>query len=83
MLWFFEKQCEKLHFEVRGARDGRDFELVITHPDGRVELETFSDLRALADRSRTLRTALADAGWQSPPLLSRLRASRQSPDAES
>ena len=83
MLWFFEKQREKLHFEVRRQRDGHDFELVITYPDGREVIEKFSDPRVLAERSRSLRTSLAGEGWHSPPLLSRLRASGRSPDAES
>ena len=82
MLWFFEKQRDKLHFEVRGARDGHNYELVITHPDGRVEIETFADPRELTERSNDLQQYLAEEGWRTPPLLSR-RASRRSPDAES
>ena len=83
MLWFFEKQREKLHFEVRHQSDGHDFELVITYPDGREVIEKFSDPRVLAERSRSLRTSLVDEGWHSPPLLSRPHASGRSPDAES
>lgn len=83
MLWFFEKQREKLHFEVRRQCDGHDYEIVITHPDGREEVEKYSDPRALAERSRHLQRHFAQEGWRTPPLLNRRRASRPSPDAES
>lgn len=83
MLWFFEKQREKLHFEVRRQCDGPDYEIVITHPDGREEVEKYSDPRAVAERSRHLQRYLAREGWRTPPLLNRRRASRPSPDAES
>ena len=85
MLWFFEKQREKLHFEVRRQRDGHDYELVITYPDGREEIEKFSDPGELAERSKHLQQYLVDDGWRTPPLLTRGRASlpSPSPDAES
>ena len=83
MLWFFEKQREKLHFEVRRQRDGHDYEIVITHPDGREEVEKYSDPRAVVERSRHLQRYLAQEGWQTPALLNRRRASRPPPDAES
>jgi hypothetical protein len=85
MLWFFEKQREKLRFEVRRQRDGHDYELVITHPDGREEIEKFSDPGTLAERSRQLQQYLVEEGWRTPPLLIRRRASFPSPtpDAQS
>ena len=82
MLWFFEKQREKLHFEVRRQRDGHDYELVITHPDGREEIESFSDPRALAERSKYLHQYLAEDGWRTPPRLTGRRASLPSPSPD-
>jgi hypothetical protein len=83
MLWFFEKQREKLHFEVRRQADGHGYEIVITHPDGREEVEKFSDSRALTERSNHLQQYFAEEGWRTPPLLNRRRVSRPSPGAES
>jgi hypothetical protein len=82
MLWFFEKQREKLHFEVRRQRDGHDYELVITHPDGREEIEQFSDPHALAERSKHLQQYLAEDGWRTPPRLTDRRASFRSPSPD-
>ena len=46
MIWFFERQQSRLHYEVRHQTDGHAYELVITHPDGRQDIELFSIARA-------------------------------------
>ena len=56
MLWFFVKHQSTLHYEIRRHSDGDDYELVITHPDGRQE------------RSDRLQNSLIKAGWQPPPV---------------
>ncbi|HSC26392.1 MAG TPA: hypothetical protein VLD67_03905 [Vicinamibacterales bacterium] len=66
MLWFFEKQHSKLHYEIRRQPDGHDYELVITHPDGRQEIERYTDPDDVVRRSERLRSALTAEGWQSP-----------------
>jgi hypothetical protein len=71
MLWFFEKQDACLHYEVRRQSDGEHYELVITYPDGRQEIEVFEDSGALTERSRRLQDALVAAGWQMPQALRR------------
>lgn len=75
MLWFFEKQNSRLRYEIRRACDGPAFELVITHPDGREEVEKFSDPVDVLRRSEHLEHTLAAAGWRSPEskALTRLR----------
>jgi hypothetical protein len=73
MLWFFEKQNSKLRYEIRRESDGPDFELVITHPDGREEIEKFSDPVAVLQRSEHLQNDLTAAGWQSPATAPRSR----------
>jgi hypothetical protein len=65
MIWFFERHQARLRYEIRRA-DGDDYELVITHPDGRQELEQFSDPIALIERSERLQDSLAAAGWRPP-----------------
>ena len=66
MLWFFEKRRARLHYEIRRQTDGPDYELVITFPDGREEIERFSDPDAVIERSLALQLTLMKAGWQPP-----------------
>ena len=66
MLWFFEKQQATLHYEIRRQFDGDAFELVITHPDGRQDVERFSSQDTLLARSLALERALEAAGWTTP-----------------
>ena len=66
MIWFFERQQSRLHYEIRRQTDGHAYELVISHPDGRQELEHFEDPLALIERSQELQETLLSAGWQPP-----------------
>lgn len=73
MFWFFERQNAKLHYEIRRGTDGPCYELVITHPDGRQEIERYADPAAILDRSQHLQNTLIEAGWQPPALRGRAR----------
>jgi len=64
MYWFFEREGARLHFELRQDAEGRSFELVVTWPDGRQEVERFDESRGLVRRSCALRTELIGSGWQ-------------------
>ena len=66
MVWFFEKQNSRLRYEIRGAENGPDLELVITHPDGREEVEVYVNPADALRRSEHLQRDLAAAGWRSP-----------------
>jgi hypothetical protein len=66
MIWFFERQQSRLHYEIRHQTDGHAYELVITHPDGRQEIELFVDPLVLIERSDDLQGALLAAGWHPP-----------------
>jgi hypothetical protein len=68
MLWFFEKHESRLHYEIRRQTDSDDYELVITYPDGRQEIEQYQDAAAVLERSVRLQHSLIQAGWQPPPL---------------
>ena len=76
MLWFFEKHDCRLHYEIRRATDGPDYELVITHPDGRQEIERYREAAAVLERSARLQDSLTRAGWRPP----RLRPRHRQPD---
>jgi hypothetical protein len=67
MLWFFERQQRRLHYEIRRQTDGDDYEIVIHHPDGRLELERYSDPTQVLERSASLQMQLMLEGWAAPP----------------
>jgi hypothetical protein len=66
MIWFFERQQHRLHYEIRHQTDGPEFELVITHPDGRQDVEHIADPGALIQRSSVLEQRLTADGWHPP-----------------
>jgi hypothetical protein len=66
MIWFFERQQARLRYEIRRQTDGSDYELVITFPDGRQEIERYGDPADITRRSLRLERALTDAGWEPP-----------------
>lgn len=66
MIWFFERQCSRLHYEIRRQIDGPDYELVITGPDGRQEIERYTDAATVVERSRMLQSSLTEQGWERP-----------------
>ena len=67
MLWFFERNAARLLYEIRRQVDGDDYELVLTFPDGRQEVEKYQDPHALIERSQRLQETLRNQGW-APPL---------------
>jgi hypothetical protein len=68
MIWFFEREESRLQYEIRRQSDGHAYELVITFPDGRQEIERYDDSNAVTRRSIRLERALTDAGWEPPPV---------------
>ncbi|MEX1129894.1 MAG: hypothetical protein WD227_03070 [Vicinamibacterales bacterium] len=64
MLWFFARHEAQLHYEIRRQQDGDDYEIVITHPDGRQEVEQYSDPNRLLRRSADIQETLRADGWQ-------------------
>jgi hypothetical protein len=66
MLWFFERRDDRLLYEIRRHADGDDYELVVTFPDGKQEVEKFADPHALIERSQRLQDSLRAQGWRPP-----------------
>lgn len=64
MLWFFAREKAHLHYEIRRHPESEDYEIVITYPDGRQEIEQYSDTTGLLRRSYDLQDALKAEGWQ-------------------
>lgn len=66
MIWFFERERDRLHYEIHNQPDGHGYDLVITHSDGRREVERYADAAALLERSTHLQRTLSAAGWEPP-----------------
>lgn len=66
MIWFFERQNSRLHYEIRRQPDGHDYELVITKPDGMQDVERYGDALALLHRTEELERTLRAEGWHVP-----------------
>ena len=70
MIWFFERRDARLLYEIRRQADGDDYELVVTFPDGRQEVEQFDNAHALIERSQRLQDSLRADGWVPPSTIS-------------
>ena len=64
MVWFFDRNGERLRYEIsRGRRDGR-YRLVITRPDGSESVEEVDEPTLLVERSVEVMNALLGDGWR-------------------
>jgi len=63
MIWFFDRNGEKLRYEISRDRvDGR-YRVVITHPDGSESIEEVDEPTELIERSVQLMNSLRGEGW--------------------
>jgi hypothetical protein len=76
MLWFFERNAARLLYEIRRQVDGDDYELVVTFPDGRQEVEKYQDPHMLIERSQRLQETLRRQGWAPPSVTGRVAVQR-------
>ena len=64
MIWFFDKNGERLRYEIsRDRTDGR-YRVVITRPDGSESIEEVDEPTALIERSVELMNSLRTDGWR-------------------
>ena len=64
MIWFFDRDGQRLRYEIRRTADGEAYELVVTYPDGRTEIERMVEPSALLKRCAELAESLQDEGWK-------------------
>jgi hypothetical protein len=63
MIWFFDRNGEKLRYEISRDRvDGR-YRVVITQPDGTESVEEVDEPTALIERSVEIMNNLRGDGW--------------------
>lgn len=64
MIWFFDRNGEKLRYEIsRDRKDGR-YRVVITRPDGTEQVEEVEEPTELIERSVQFMNSLRGDGWR-------------------
>jgi hypothetical protein len=64
MIWFFDRDGERLRYEISRCRaDGR-YRVVITRPDGTESDEEVKEPTELIERSAQLMNSLRGDGWK-------------------
>lgn len=64
MIWFFDRNGEKLRYEITHDRLNGLYRVVITHPDGSESVEEVEEPTELIERSVALMNSLRGDGWK-------------------
>ena len=64
MLWFFDRDNEKVEVETRFDNNTLDYVLVIRWPDGREETERYADSESFSARVIALSEELKSMNWR-------------------
>jgi hypothetical protein len=63
MIWFFDKDGERLRYEIMHDRLSGRYRVVVTRPDGSESVEEVDQPHELIERSAQLMNTLRDEGW--------------------
>jgi hypothetical protein len=63
MIWFFDRDGERLRYEISRDRAAGRYRLVITQPDGSESVEEVDEPGQLIERSVALMNSLRSDGW--------------------
>jgi hypothetical protein len=64
MIWFFDRDGEKLRCEISHDRHNGRYKVVITRPDGSEDIEEVDEPTELIERSVQLMNSLRGEGWR-------------------
>ena len=64
MIWFFDRDGERLRYEVSRDRVAGRYRLIITRPDGSESIEEVDEPTELIQRSVELMNTLRGDGWR-------------------
>lgn len=67
MIWLWEREGQRLTYEVRRLGEDNRYELLVTYPDGTEDTETFAEPAAFLDRSFDWKDRLESEGWRALP----------------
>jgi hypothetical protein len=63
VIWFFDRDGERLRYEITRDRAAGRYRLVITRPDGSESVEEVDQPTELIERSVQLMNSLRGDGW--------------------
>jgi hypothetical protein len=63
MIWFFDRDGERLRYEIARDRAAGRYRLIITRPDGSESVEEVDEPSQLIERSVELMNSLRGDGW--------------------
>jgi hypothetical protein len=63
MIWFFDRDGERLRYEISHDRSLGRYRVVITQPDGTESVEEVDEPTELIERSAQLMNSLRGDGW--------------------
>ena len=74
MVWFFERESERLQYEIRREQEGDGYELVIRASTDEKTVQKVASPAELIERSQDVWNFLLNGGWrpldsQTPPRL--------------
>jgi len=64
MIWFFDRAGQRLRYEIRRNDAANRYELVVTYPDGRSEVEQMVEPSDLLQRCADMAESLRREGWK-------------------
>jgi hypothetical protein len=64
MIWIFIRGEGRLRYEIRKGGAAGSYEISVTRPGGKPQVERFDDPSALIERSLVLQQSLLDEGWR-------------------
>jgi hypothetical protein len=64
VIWFFDKDGERLRYEISHDRTTGRYRVVVTHPDGTETVEEVDQPTDLIERSVQLMNNLRGDGWK-------------------
>jgi hypothetical protein len=64
MIWFFDRNGEKLRYEISHDRSNGLYRVIITQPDGSESVEEVDEPTMLIERSVELMNSLRGDGWK-------------------
>jgi hypothetical protein len=63
MQWLFDRDGEKLRYEISRDRSAGRYRVIITKPDGSESVEEVDEATMLIERSVQLMNSLRSDGW--------------------
>jgi len=64
MIWFFDKEGERLRYEIAYDRSSGKYRVIVTRPDGSESVEEVDQPTDLIERSVHLMNTLRTDGWR-------------------